>query len=111
VYFYAALGILMPREEYAEYAQYSFQFAYSAYSAYILIYDAQNKALLDTLCLKKSNTTQGHICLYSTLLIGHTKYRGVMRISSWPLVHKKLQLSNRQDYVFVQPPGISDGAF
>ena len=34
-----------------------------------------------------------------------------MRISSWPFVPKKLQLSNRQDYVFIRPPGISDGAF
>ncbi len=76
-----------------------------------LIYDAQNKALLDTLRLKKSNTTQSHICLYSTLLIGHTKHRSVMRISSWPFVPKKLQLSNRQDYVFIRLPGISDGAF
>jgi hypothetical protein len=76
-----------------------------------VIYHAQNKALLDTLRLKNSNTTQGHICLYSTLLIGHTKHRGVMRISLWPFVPKKLQLSNRQDYVFIRPPGISDGAF
>jgi hypothetical protein len=53
----------MPREEYAEYAKYSFQYAYSVYSAYLLTYDAQNKALLDTLRLKKSNTTQDHICL------------------------------------------------
>jgi hypothetical protein len=75
--------------------------AYFAYFAYLLIYDAQNKALLDTLRLKKSNTTQGHICPYSTLLIEHTKHRGVMRISSWPFVPKKLQLSNRQDYVFM----------
>ncbi len=49
-----------------------FQYVYSVYSAYFVTYPAQNKALLDTLRLKKSNTTQGHICLYSTLLIGHT---------------------------------------
>ncbi len=102
---------LLPRAQCAEYAQYPFPLAYSVYFAYLLTYDAQNKALLDTLRLKKPNTTQGHICLYSTLLIGHTKHRGVMRISSWPFVPKKLEQSNRQDYVFIRPPGISDGAF
>jgi hypothetical protein len=89
----------MPQAEYVEYAKYSF--VYSVYSAYLLIYAEQNKAFLDTLCLKKSNTTQGYICLYSTLLIGHTKYWGVMLISSWPFVPKKLQLSNCQDNVFI----------
>jgi hypothetical protein len=34
-----------------------------------------------------------------------------MCISSWPIVPKKLQLSNSQDYVFILPPGISDEAF
>ncbi len=89
----------MPREEYAEYAKYAFQYVYSVYSAYFVTYHAQNKALLNTLRLKKSNTTQGHICLYSTLLIGHTKHLGVMRISSWPLEPKKLLLSNRQEHL------------
>jgi hypothetical protein len=35
----------------------------------------------------------------------------VIRISSWPFVLKKLHLSDRQDYVFIRQPGISDGAF
>ncbi len=61
--------------------------------------------------LKKSNATQGHICLYSTLLIEHTKHQGVMSISSWPFVPQKLQQSNPQDYVFIRPSGISEGAF
>jgi hypothetical protein len=34
-----------------------------------------------------------------------------MRISSWPFVPRKLQQTNRQDMVFIRPPGISDGAF
>ena len=34
-----------------------------------------------------------------------------MRVSSWPFVPKKLQKTNRQDMVFIRPPGISDGAF
>ena len=34
-----------------------------------------------------------------------------MRISSWPFVVKKLRQSNRQDMVFIRPPGISEGTF
>jgi hypothetical protein len=34
-----------------------------------------------------------------------------MRVSSWPFLPKKLQQTNRQDMVFIRPPGISDGAF
>ena len=76
----------------------------------------QNRALLDTLRLQKSNTTWGHISLYTTLLIGHIKHSGQMRISSWPMTPKKLQQTNRhcrsqQDWVFIRPPGISEGAF
>ena len=71
----------------------------------------QNRAVLDTLCLQKSNTNSGHIVLYSTLLIGHTQHPGYMRISSWPFVEKKLRKTSRQDMVFIRPPGISEGAF
>jgi hypothetical protein len=55
---------------------------------------------LDALRLQKSNTT--------TLLIGHVKHRGQMRISCWPITPKKLQQTNRQDWVFIRPPGISE---
>ncbi len=78
-------------------------------------YAEQNLALLDTLLIHQSNNTWGHIMivLYSTLIIGHTKHKpeGHMRLSSWPFVPRKLQLTNRQDMVFISPPGISDGAF
>jgi hypothetical protein len=51
-----------------------------------------------------SNNNAGHIVRCSTLVIGHTKYPGAMRISSWPFVPKKLQDTNRQDMVFTHPP-------
>ena len=76
-----------------------------------LKYDEQNRALLDTLRVHRSNNTPGHIVLYSTLVIGHTQHAGQMRVSSCPFVPRKLQQSNRQDMVFIRPPGISDGAF
>jgi hypothetical protein len=56
----------MPREEYAEYAQYSVPFAYSAYSAYFLIYDAQNKALLDTVSEEIQHHAGPHLSLLHT---------------------------------------------
>ena len=43
--------------------------------------------------------------------MGHTEHAGQMRISSVPFVPKKLKRSNRQDMVFIRPPGISEGAF
>ena len=92
-------------------------FAYFAYFTYwsYLTYNSlgayQNRALLDTLRVQKSNTNAGHIILYSTLLIGHIEHPGYMRISSLPFVEKKLRRSNRQDMVFIRPPGISEGAF
>ena len=74
-------------------------------------YDEQNRALLDTLRIHRSSNTPGHIVLYSTLLIGHTQHAGQMRVSSCPFVPRKFQQSNRQDMVFIRPPGISDCAF
>jgi hypothetical protein len=41
-------------------------------------YDGQNRALLDTLCIHRSNNNHCHIVLYTTLLIGHTKHKGVI---------------------------------
>ena len=46
-----------------------------------------------------------------------TKFKHMVKLlqlhhfSSWPFVSKKLQTSNRQDMVFIRPPGISQGAF
>ena len=86
-------------------------FTYFTYSTYNSLGAYQNRALLDTLRVQKSNTNAGHIILYSTLLIGHTDHPGYMRISSWPFVEKTLRRSNRQDMVFIRPPGISEGSF
>ena len=58
----------------------------------------------------KSSGGSGHIAVFNTLAIGHTKHPHEQRISSWPFKNK-LRGSNRQDYVFIRPPGISHGAF
>ena len=76
-----------------------------------LTYVPQNRALLDTLRLHQSNNNMGHICIFSTLLIGHTEHPGHMRVSSLLFVPKQMHSTNHQDMVFILPPGISNGAF
>ena len=66
---------------------------------------------MDTLQKMHSSKGNGHIVIFNTLAIGHTKHPHEQRISSWPFALKKLQKSNRQDFVFIRPPGISNGAF
>jgi hypothetical protein len=53
----------------------------------------------------------GLIALFKTLSIGHTKHANEQRISCWPLAVKNLRGTNRQDFAFICPPGISHGAF
>ncbi len=71
----------------------------------------QNRALLDTLQKLRSTRGSGHI--FNMLAIGHTKHPNEQRISSWPFAAKKVRGANRQrqDFVFIRPPGISHGAF
>ena len=54
---------------------------------------------------------KGHIALFRSLLIGNLKFPGVQRVQSWPFVGKTLGNSNRQDLVFIRPPGIQEGGF
>ena len=83
---------------------------FASYYIYCLFY-LQNRALLDTLRKLRSTGGTGHIVIFNTLAIGHTKHPNEQHISSWPFAVKKLRHSNRQDFVFIRPPGISYGAF
>ena len=67
--------------------------------------------MLDTLQVVNSTRSKGHIRLFFSLTIGHKKYPGVQRISCCPFSEKKLRMANRQDMVFVRPPGIESGGF
>ena len=67
---------------------------------------------VDTQRKLRSTRGSGHIVLFNTLAIGHTKHPNEHRISSsWPFAAKKLRGANSQDFVFMHPPGISHGAF
>jgi hypothetical protein len=59
----------------------------------------------------RSTGGTGHIVIFNTLAIGHTMQPNEQRISSHPLAVKKIRGSNRQDFVFILPPGISQGAY
>ncbi len=71
----------------------------------------QNGALLDTLHKLHTFRGTGHIAVFSTLALGHTKHSGKQRVPSFPFAVSRLRASNRQDFVFIRPPGISHGAF
>lgn len=75
------------------------------------LYVLQVRSLLDTLVLLPSTESEGHFRLFSTLLIGHRKYAGEQRISCWPFAKRMLRNSNRQELVFIGPPGIAQGTF
>jgi hypothetical protein len=85
------------------------QLVYLCY-LYCLFY-LQNRALLATLRKIHATGGKGHIALFNTLAIGHTKHANEQRISCHPFVKKLLRGANRQDFVFIRPPGISHGAF
>ena len=44
--------------------------------------------------------------LFGTLELGHTKYPGLQRLQCWPYADQKFYCHNREDLVFVRPPGV-----
>ena len=50
----------------------------------------------------------GHILMFGTLEIGHLVHPGVQRVQCWPFPELKYYGSNREDAVFVRPPGVEN---
>jgi hypothetical protein len=48
----------------------------------IIVIIVQVNALLETLDLTESAQHKGHFSLYNCLILGHTKYNGVQRVTS-----------------------------
>lgn len=71
----------------------------------------QLNALLQSLELRHSDERTGHFCLFNCLVIGHSKHPGVQRVYCDPFPKKLFHGSNRQDLVFIRPPGIENGGF
>lgn len=67
--------------------------------------------LLGTLKVQSSEKGEGHFRIYGTLTIGHALLPGVQRVQCWPFKDMHYHGSNRQDFVFIRPPGIEEGGF
>jgi hypothetical protein len=77
----------------------------------MIICFCQVNALLQTLQLQESPKRKGHVALYDCLVLGHTKNKGVQRISCNPFPAKPFYGSHHLDLVMIRPPGIDHGAF
>ena len=71
----------------------------------------QLNALLQSLELRHSDERTGHFCLFNCLVICHSKHPGLQRVYCDPFPKKLFHGSNRQDLVFIRPPGIENGGF
>ena len=49
---------------------------------------------------------EGHFSLFGTLEIGHKIHSGVQRVQCWPFPELQYYGINREDFVFVRPPGV-----
>lgn len=65
-------------------------------------------ALLDTIVPRKSAKRIGHFQLHAALSIGHKELPGFQRVLCHPFTDKRYRAGNRQDLVFVRPPGVRD---
>ncbi len=53
----------------------------------------------------------GHFRVFGTVAIGHELHKGCQRVQCWPFKDMLYYGSNRQDFVFIRPPGIEKGGF
>ncbi len=54
---------------------------------------------------------KGHFALFNCLVLGHTKYKGVLRVYCNPSPNQMFYGSHRMDPVTNRPPGVDNGAF
>ena len=55
--------------------------------------------------LQQAMRDMGHFSLFGTLEIGHSGYPGFQRVQCWPFPELRYYGSNREDFVFIRPPG------
>ena len=53
----------------------------------------------------------GHFRVFGTVAIGHELHKGCQRVQCWPFKDMLYYGSNRQDFVFIRPPGLQPGEF
>ena len=49
---------------------------------------------------------EGHIRMFGTLELGHTFHPGFQRLQCWPFPDLRYYGWNREDFVFIRPPGV-----
>ena len=49
---------------------------------------------------------EGHFKIFGTLVIGHERYPGSQRLQCWPFPGQLYYGYNREDCVFIRPPGV-----
>ncbi len=54
---------------------------------------------------------QGHFALFNCLVLGHTKYNGVLQVYCNPCHAKAFRGIHRLDIVMIRPQGIDNGVF
>jgi hypothetical protein len=66
----------------------------------------QVASLLERLELQDATRGKGHFRLFGSVDIGHVLYPGVQRVHCWPFKELLFYGCNRQDLVFIRPPGV-----
>ena len=62
--------------------------------------------MIDSLQIRSAIQGEGHIRIYGVLQIGHTIHEGHQRLQCWPFPDRQFHGFNREDFVFVRPPGV-----
>ena len=56
--------------------------------------------------VRRAMLGEGHIRLFGTLEVGHLPYPGKQRLQCYPFPDMLYYGFNREDFVFVRPPGV-----
>ena len=78
----------------------------SALDVHSMLGPVEIALLLRRLYLQPAMKDMGHFRLFGTLQIGHTTYPGFQRVQCWPFPELRYYGSNREDLVFIRPPGV-----
>lgn len=78
----------------------------SALDVHSMLGPVEIALLLRRLYLQPAMKDTGHFRLFGTLQIGHTIYPGFQRVQCWPFPELRYYGSNREDLVFIRPPGV-----
>lgn len=76
-----------------------------------MVKNPELRGLMRTMNVRPAMKDKGHFRLFGTLAIGHSVHPGVQRVQCWPFPDLKFYGANRQDHIFVRPPGAEAEGF